>query len=67
MTLACNISLSNHHWSNVSEGAKDLILKILTPASDRISTKQALNHPWLQNIENLKEYQGRNKKKRILL
>jgi hypothetical protein len=41
-------------------------MKILTPAESRITTKQALEHPWLQNIEGLKEYQGRNKKQRIL-
>lgn len=51
MTLNCNISLRNNHWSNVSEEAKDLILKILTPTAEgRITTKQALEHPWLQNI-----------------
>jgi hypothetical protein len=33
MTLNCNISLRNNHWSNVSEEAKDLILKILTPTA----------------------------------
>lgn len=66
MTLSCNISLRNNHWSNVSEEAKDLILKILTPAQDRITTKQAIEHPWLQNIERLKDFNGRNKKQRIL-
>lgn len=66
MTLSCNISLRNNHWSNVSEEAKDLILKILTSADKRITTKQALDHPWLQDVERLKEFQGRNKKQRIL-
>lgn len=31
MTINCNISLVNAHWANVSEHAKDLILRILTP------------------------------------
>lgn len=66
MTLGCNISLRNNHWSNVSEEAKDLILKILTSADKRITTKQALDHPWLQDVDRLKEFQGRNKKQRIL-
>ncbi len=67
MTLSCNISLKNNHWSNVSEQAKDLIMKILTPAETRITTKQAMEHPWLEDIDKLKEYNGRNKKQRILL
>lgn len=67
MTLSCNISLKNNHWSNVSEEAKDLIMKILTSADSRITTKQAMEHPWLEDIDKLKEYNGRNKKQRILL
>jgi len=40
MTLNCNISLVNYHWSNVSEDAKDLINKILISGEQRITTKQ---------------------------
>lgn len=42
-------------------------MKILTPAESRITTKQAMEHPWLEDIDKLKEYNGRNKKQRILL
>lgn len=42
-------------------------MKILTPAETRITTKQAMEHPWLEDIDKLKEYNGRNKKQRILL
>jgi hypothetical protein len=55
--LTCN------HWSNVSENAKDLIYRILTFADERITTKQILEHPWMKDIEQLKAYNGSNKKK----
>lgn len=55
LTLSCSISLKNDHWSNISEEAKDLIYKVLTFEDKRISTKQILEHPWLKNIERLKE------------
>jgi hypothetical protein len=66
MTMSCNICLMNAHWGNVSPPAKDLVMRILTPVEQRITTKQVMEHPWLQNIEALKEYAGRNRGKRIL-
>ena len=63
MTLNCNVKLENNHWSNVSEGAKDLLMRILTFSEKRISTKEVMGHSWLQKIEKLKEYQGRNQKR----
>jgi calcium-dependent protein kinase len=34
-------------WANVSSEAKDLIQKLLSPVSTRLSSIEALNHPWL--------------------
>jgi serine/threonine protein kinase len=34
-------------WYNTSEGAKDLVRKLLSPVNMRISAKEALVHPWL--------------------
>jgi len=34
-------------WQDVSQGAKDLINRLLSKASDRLTAKQALNHPWI--------------------
>ena len=50
MTLRCSINLKSNHWSNISENAKDLISKLLTSYEERISTKEVLTHPWLENI-----------------
>lgn len=37
-------------WDNVSDNAKDLIKKLLVPENERLSPKEALEHPWLVNI-----------------
>ena len=36
-------------WDNVSDEAKDLIQKLLWAENDRLSPKEALEHPWLKN------------------
>ncbi|KAG6955615.1 hypothetical protein JG688_00011801 [Phytophthora aleatoria] len=37
------------YWTNVSDGAKDLIRNLLNvSAQDRFSAAQALNHPWIK-------------------
>ncbi len=59
----CNIRLCNCHWSNVSKPAKDLIEGLLTFKEERLTLKQVLDHEWLKNIENLKQYDGINRKK----
>lgn len=37
-------------WEQVSDEAKDLISKLLVPENERLSPKEALKHPWLENI-----------------
>lgn len=66
MTKSCSVSLTNLHWSNVSDSAKDLIYKVLTFKEERITTKQVHDHEWLQDIDKLKAYEGRNKKLRYI-
>ena len=34
-------------WDSISDGAKDLIQKLLCPVKERYSAKDALSHPWL--------------------
>jgi calcium-dependent protein kinase len=37
-------------WDNVSEEAKDLIRKLLVPENERLSPKEALEHPWIKTM-----------------
>lgn len=34
-------------WETISDEAKDLISKLLVPENERLSPKEALNHPWI--------------------
>lgn len=34
-------------WDNISQECKDLISKLLVPAEERISCRDALIHPWI--------------------
>ena len=71
-----NYSFTEPIWDNVSEDAKDLIRKLLVPAKNRISAKEALTHPWIlgqgsypvpnpdfvdKALENLKHFSNLNK------
>lgn len=58
--------LKNAHWNNVSEEAKDLVYKMITYKNERLTLKQLIEHPWLQNIEDLKKYNKINKKNRYI-
>ncbi|CAG9322418.1 unnamed protein product [Blepharisma stoltei] len=73
-------SFEEEEWSLVSDSAKDLVRKLLTISpSDRISAKEALNHPWLvdvkigsQKVYNydpflVKNYQGLNNFEKYVL
>src|SRR5687768_3504020 len=52
-SLALHLCLHHHHsqyWNQVSDEAKDLILKMLTvDPNARITAKEALNHPWVSS------------------
>ncbi|CAG9322411.1 unnamed protein product [Blepharisma stoltei] len=37
-------------WNKVTEFAKDLIRHLLVPEKDRYSAAEALNHPWIRDI-----------------
>lgn len=69
-------SLDGKIWDSVSLEAKDLIKKLLCPASTRLTAAEALNHPWIKAkgrfprpdpsvveaaIENLKAFNSLNK------
>lgn len=38
-------------WDEVSDLAKDLIKRLLVPEKERLTPKEALNHPWVKNKE----------------
>ncbi|KAL2154903.1 hypothetical protein VTH82DRAFT_3579 [Thermothelomyces myriococcoides] len=45
---ACRVVFHERYWKEVSDDAKDFILKLLRPkAEDRWTSEQALAHPWL--------------------
>jgi serine/threonine protein kinase len=46
-------------WDNVSDGAKDLVEKLLTvDAEKRLTAEEALSHPWVQGKYFEDEQQG---------
>ena len=67
-------------WANISNDAKDLIKKMLTPAKKRLSAEEVLNHKWLThnapnskenlklfNTSKFKQYASTNKLKKAVL
>ncbi|KAL2124766.1 hypothetical protein VTJ04DRAFT_1131 [Mycothermus thermophilus] len=45
---ACRVVFHERYWKDVSDDAKDFILKLLRPKpEDRWTSEQALQHPWL--------------------
>ncbi|KAG0463660.1 hypothetical protein HPP92_019219 [Vanilla planifolia] len=50
--LRGNIDFKREPWPNVSENAKDLVRRMLEPdPKRRLTAKQVLEHPWLQNVK----------------
>ena len=43
-----NYNFNDHVWESVSEEAMDLISKMLIYEDERITPKEALNHPWIK-------------------
>ena len=53
--LTTDVKFSQSEWENISNEAKDLIQKLLTKNyKNRLSAVEALQHPWIQNIDNQK-------------
>lgn len=74
------IDFSEEEWEGVSDEAKDLICRLLTTESERLTPKQALKHPWFKSnikrskqkkvnfnhLERLKEFSKASKIRKII-
>ncbi|KAL5722534.1 non-specific serine/threonine protein kinase [Ranunculus cassubicifolius] len=50
--LRCEIDFKRDPWPMVSDGAKNLVKKMLEPdPRKRLTAQQVLDHPWLQNAK----------------
>ena len=55
LILTTEVQFNQEEWQNISDDAKDLIQKLLTKNyKNRLSAVEALQHPWIQNIDNQK-------------
>jgi calcium-dependent protein kinase len=53
--LTTEVKFYQKEWENISDDAKDLIKKLLNKNyKNRLSAVEALQHPWIQNIDNQK-------------
>lgn len=53
----CKYTMHQERWAHVSEDAKHFVRRLLVlDPSDRLTAKQALDHPWLQAVENNKAH-----------
>ena len=51
--MRCDYQFSDRQWENISESAKDLVLKLLKESPDeRITASNALLHPWFSQENN---------------
>ncbi|KAN0062324.1 hypothetical protein ACQY0O_005206 [Thecaphora frezii] len=57
--LKMDVEFEPEYWSDVSDTAKDFILRCLCPADRRMTAKQALVHPWLANLPPVHEEASR--------
>jgi len=57
--------MDDEHWDKISPEGKDLLNKMLQKdPNERIELEEALKHPWIQQRENLKRYEGVNPRAR---
>ncbi|CAD6884291.1 unnamed protein product [Tilletia controversa] len=48
--IAMRVEFEPAYWSEISQTAKDFIMKCLCPAEVRMTAEQALQHPWLASL-----------------
>ncbi|KAJ1021833.1 hypothetical protein NDA13_005445 [Ustilago tritici] len=53
--LKMEVQFEPEYWSEVSDTAKDFILRCLCPADKRMTAREALAHPWLADLPPLHE------------
>ncbi|KAJ1021937.1 hypothetical protein NDA16_003699 [Ustilago loliicola] len=53
--IKMEVQFEPEYWSEVSDTAKDFILRCLCPADKRMTAREALAHPWLANLPPLHE------------
>lgn len=53
--LKMEVQFEPEYWSEVSDTAKDFILRCLCPADKRMTAPEALAHPWLADLPPLHE------------
>lgn len=77
------VEFDDDAWWDISDEAKDLIVKIFQEEQSRLSAKKVLTHPWVQNrihsegevnpvvlagqMKRLKEYQNKSKFRKVIL
>uniref|UniRef100_V5EWP3 Protein kinase n=2 Tax=Kalmanozyma brasiliensis (strain GHG001) TaxID=1365824 RepID=V5EWP3_KALBG len=53
--IKMEVQFEPEYWSEVSDTAKDFILRCLCSAEERMTAREALAHPWLANLPPLHE------------
>ncbi|SJX66443.1 related to calmodulin-dependent protein kinase [Sporisorium reilianum f. sp. reilianum] len=53
--IKMQVEFEPEYWSDISDTAKDFILRCLCPAEKRMTAREALAHPWLANLPPLHE------------
>ncbi|KAL9936712.1 hypothetical protein V8E36_004780 [Tilletia maclaganii] len=48
--IAMRVEFEPAYWSEISDTAKDFIMRCLCPAEKRMTAEQALRHPWLASL-----------------
>jgi serine/threonine protein kinase/acetyl esterase/lipase len=68
--LSMKVEFEPEYWSDVSDTAKDFILRCLCKTRKRMTAKEALNHPYLANLPDLHpdalpEHKGKDLRKSV--